>query len=49
MKTDGRDLWRNVDRDPRRRQDSSPESEGKSRRRASSATKWLEARSSLSA
>ena len=36
-------------RDPRRCWDSSPESEGKSRRRASSATKWLEARSSLRA
>ena len=49
MKTDGRDLWRNVDRDPRRRRDSSPESEGKSLRRASSEMKWLEARSSLCA
>ena len=36
-------------RDPHRRQDSSPESEGKSRCRASSATKWLEAQSSLRA
>ena len=36
-------------RDPRRCWDSSLESEGKSRRRASSATKWLEARSSLRA
>ena len=49
MKTDGRDLWRNVDRDPRRRRDSYPESEGKSHRCTSSKTKWLEARSNLSA